>query len=542
MDRRHTDPVKERTTSSTSDNSITEYVNDAFEDSELQLSKVVSVNVEKDLTWVKNPISDLPESKSNKNLQNFVDTTESEKCIEEPIALLHIRKMYLAAFVVLLFAVCMGMTATYSATATVDMGKPHSTIKPDDEEISWIGSLMAIGALFGGFAASFLTNYLGRKGTLMFNTIPSVAGWCMIAYADTLGMIYAARIVTGFCTGVISVATPMYLVEISTPEVRGLLGSSFQLFVVTGVLFIAGLGSVLTWRHSAVASAITCLVAAALMVPMPESPKWLISKEKRNEAKKAIIFLQGKEFDTEGELYNMEEEIKSQPKSSVQLKELAYPEFYKPLIYSVLLMFFQQFSGVNAIMFYCAKIFENAKSSMDSIQATIVVAVVQVIATLAASLLMDKAGRKILLMTSSVFMAISLIIFGGFSFAKYEDETIVLKYGWVPLLCLMSFIAAFSLGFGPAPWLMVAEMTSARFRGVISGSATTLNWCFVFMVTKLYHAEEQLLHDFGVYFSYSVICVISIFFTYFWLPETKGKTLEEIQERFRKSSILSVQN
>lgn len=536
MEEKNRDVQKLRSTSATSStSSVTEYVNEVFTESELELSRGVSIHISEDTQYVKNPLSNIPYyEKEKKTLDNVVDFLHDSEELEstDNSFLTGMRRMYIAALAVLMFPICMGITATYSATATIDMKKPHSSIHPNSDEVTWIGSLMAIGALIGGTAGGYFTNSLGRKGALVLNTVPFVIGWMLIAYANSTGLIYLGRVITGFCCGIISVTTPMYLVEIATPDVRGLLGASFQLFVVIGVLIVSFLGSQLTWRYLSVSGGVASLIAAFLMIPMPESPKWLIAQKRRGEAKNAIIFLQGESYDAENECLKMEDEIQSQPKGSVQFQEFRAPTIYKPFILSILLMFFQQFSGVNAVLFYTAEIFKSAQSSLDPIEATLYVSVVQVIATLVSSLLMDKAGRKALLLFSGVCMAISLIIFGGFDLARTQNPSIVDNYGWLPLACLMSFIAAFSIGFGPTPWLMVAEMTPVRFRGIVSGIATALNWTFVFIITKSFKAEEEAIHGYGVYWMYSAFCIASLFVTYFFLPETKGKNSDEILEFF----------
>lgn len=365
-----------------------------------------------------------------------------------------------------------------------------------------------------------------------------MCGWILIAYAKTTGMIYIGRLITGFCTGIVSVTTPMYLVEISTPEVRGLLGASFQLFVVIGVLIVACLGAGLTWRWLAISGGLICLLATSLMLLVPESPKWLMSKGKRKQAKKAFIFLQGESFDAETECQILEDEIKNQPSGGVQFKDFKAPTVYKPFILSILLMFFQQFSGVNAVLFYTVYIFKAAHVSLDPIACTIIVSVVQVLATLLASVLMDRAGRRPLLLVSAVFMAISLLIFGGYDFANTTNNKAASgKFGWLPIICLTGFISAFSIGFGPAPWLMVAEMTSVRVRSIVSGISTALNWTFVFFITYTFPKLSATIHGYGVYWLYSVFCLLSIIMTYFYLPETKGKNAQEIEEFFLRKQV-----
>ncbi|KAG8198778.1 hypothetical protein JTE90_007088 [Oedothorax gibbosus] len=530
------DTRKVRTVSSTS--STNEYDNPGFDyASEGNLSKTnraVSIEVADDLQFVRNPLAtdSISDNKQLHNVADFTQEVSGSSSTGQKHPLSGISRMYLAALVVLLFAVCMGITGTWSATATMDMQKRHSSIHPSPDEVTWIGSLMTIGALIGGGAAGYFTNSLGRKGTLILNTVPFVIGWLFIAYTDSVGLIFAGRIVTGFCSGVVSVATPMYLVEISTPEVRGLLGASFQLFVVIGILIMSLLGSGLTWRYSAISGAFFSLLAAFLMVLMPESPRWLMTQKRRGEAKNALIFLQGKNYDAETDCRQMEAEIQAQPKGGVNIREFLVPTVYKPFGLSILLMLFQQFSGVNAVMFYTVQIFESAGSTMDPLLATILVATVQVIATMISSVLMDRAGRKPLLMISGVCMAVSLIVFGGFDLARTNDASVVKTLGWLPLVCLMSYVSAFSIGFGPTPWLMVAEMTPPRFRSVVSGVATALNWTFAFTVTKSFQAEVEAMHSYGVYWMYASFCLLSLFMTYFLVPETKGKDEEEIRDFF----------
>lgn len=347
-------------------------------------------------------------------------------------------------------------------------------------------------------------------------------------------MIYIGRLITGFSTGIVSVSTPMYLVEISTPEIRGLLGASFQLFVVIGVLLVNCLGSGMSWRYLAVSGAVMSLCSAFLMIFMPESPRWLMSKKRREEAKDAIIFLQGESYDSEGECRNIEIEIAKQPVGRIQFDEFKSPEIYKPFTLSILLMFFQQFSGVNAVLFYTGIIFTSANVPIDVVLATIIVAIVQVLATLLGSVLMDRAGRKPLLLTSAICMALSLIVFGIYDLVKSKNADIVVKLGWLPVICLTFFIAAFSIGYGPTPWLMVAEMTPGRFKSIITPVATALNWTFAFIITKTFSASVDILQPYGVYWLYSSVCLLSIVVTVLFLPETKGKKIHEIEAFFKK--------
>ncbi|XP_035221355.1 facilitated trehalose transporter Tret1-like isoform X2 [Stegodyphus dumicola] len=379
---------------------------------------------------------------------------------------------------------------------------------------------------------SYLSNKLGRKGTLIFTSVPFLAGWLFIAYADHLVYVYTGRFITGICVGITCVTTPAYLVEISTPDVRGLLGSSFQLFIVVGVLIVNGLGAVLTWEWLAIPSCVLLISSTIAICFIPESPRWLIGKGVYQEAVVAVKFLQGDYLDASAECVAIDEDLRLQPKGAISLKELRKPEIYISALISFSLVFFQQTSGSNAVLFYTVDIFKAVSSSLDPNVATIVIDVVLVVATAISASLSDKAGRKSLLIFSGIGMAVSLTVLGTYDYVGTTNTTFRENYGWIPLASLIAYIAAFSIGYGPIPWLMMAELTPVRARSLICGAATAICWFFVFVITKTFQALELSIHDYGAYYVYAGFSLLSCIFTYFFVPETKGKNFEDIQQYF----------
>lgn len=364
----------------------------------------------------------------------------------------------------------------------------------------------------------------------MLSAPPFIAGWLFIMYAKNLIYVYIGRFITGICVGIICVTTPSYLVEISTPDVRGLLGASFQLFVVIGVLIVNGLGAVLHWHWLTVPSAALIILAVIGMIFVPESPRWLIGKGEYQNALAAVKYLQGDFVDASAECVAMDEDIRSQTNVSFSIREIKKPHVIIPALLSFSLVFFQQTTGSNAVLFYTVDIFKAASDSIDPNIATIVIDAVLVIATAASSILMDKAGRKTLLILSGLGMAVSLFTLGTYD---YVGNSVFKKnYGWIPLVSLIVYISAFSIGYGPIPWLMMAELTPVKYRSLICGAATAFCWLFVFIVTKTFQTLELSIHDYGAYFLYASFSVLSTVFAYFCLPETKGKSIEEIQQYF----------
>lgn len=197
-------------------------------------------------------------------------------------------------------------------------------------------------------------------------------------------------------------------------------------------------------------------------------------------------------------------------------------------ICSLGLMFFQQFSGINAVIFYTTNIFESAGSNIPSKIATIIVGVVQMIATYISSLLIERAGRKILLLQSCIIMGLNLIILGIY-FRLKEEGYNVANVGWIPLVCLVLFIISFSLGFGPIPWMMMAELFPVEFRGTASGITVIMNWCLVFIVTLCFPLMKDAIGIYSCFWFFAGFMIICTFFVFFLIPETKGKTISQIQ-------------
>lgn len=198
------------------------------------------------------------------------------------------------------------------------------------------------------------------------------------------------------------------------------------------------------------------------------------------------------------------------------------------LICGLGLMFFQQFSGINAVIFYTNNIFQSAGSNIPPVIATIIVGVVQTIATYASSVLVERAGRRILLLQSSIIMGICLIILGIY-FKLQMDKVNVDAVGWLPLVCLVLFIISFSMGFGPIPWMMMAELFPVEFRGAATGVTVIVNWILVFIVTLCFPIMKDAIGIYSCFWFFAAIMVIGSFFVFFLIPETKGKSVSQIQ-------------
>ncbi|KAM6244044.1 solute carrier family 2, facilitated glucose transporter member 8 [Porphyrio hochstetteri] len=383
----------------------------------------------------------------------------------------------------------------------------------------------------------------------MLCSIPYVFGYMVIISAQNVWILYFGRMMTGLASGITSVVVPVYISEVSHPKVRGMLGSCVQLMVVTGILgaYIAGI--MLKWRWLAVLCSFPSCIMLLFMSFMPETPRFLLNQNKRSEAIAALRFLRGPHADHEGECRQIEAGAQEE---GLNLSEFKNPSIYRPLIIGVTLMFFQQATGINAVMFYAETIFEDADFK-DSRMASVVVGSIQVCFTAVAALIIDKTGRKVLLYISGIIMALSTALFGLYfkmvlpnrnnssnpdtwftlnsAFPGAESSSI----SWLAVVSLGLFVAGFALGWGPIPWLVISEIFPLKARGVSSGACVLTNWVMAFLVTKEFNDVIGFLTSYGTFWLFSAFCCLNVTFTAFYVPETKGQTLEQIEANFRRS-------
>jgi MFS family permease len=238
-------------------------------------------------------------------------------------------------------------------------------------------------------------------------------------------------------------------------------------------------------------------------------------RENNNEASSALKWLRGPQYDpTEeiAELQNDNEEQKANNLSAVEA--LTRPTSIRGLVICFGLMFFQQVSGINAVIFYTTDIFKAAGTGIDPEIATIIVGVMQVVATFVASLVVDRLGRRLLLLVSDSVMALCTLVLGIYFFMKSQDASSVDSIGWIPIVALCVFIVTFSLGFGPVPWLMMGELFASDVKGIAAPLTGTLNW---------------FLGEIFIVKSFCGLSVLGTVFVFLVVPETKGKSLNEIQ-------------
>ncbi|XP_060927990.1 solute carrier family 2, facilitated glucose transporter member 8 isoform X1 [Limanda limanda] len=453
------------------------------------------------------------------------------------------RNLYLATFASVLGPMSFGFVLGYSSPALPElMQTSDPRLRLDAVQASWFGSIVTVGAAVGGLLGGWMVERIGRKLSLMFCSLPFVFGFTIIIAAQNVWMLYAGRVLTGLASGVTSLVVPLYISEMAHERVRGTLGSCVQLMVVLGIMGVYLAGLFLDWRWLAICCSVPPTLLMVCMCFMPETPRFLLSQGKRREAEEALRFLRGPDAPVEWECARIESGCDERG-SGFQMSDLKDPGVYKPLLIGVLLMIFQQFTGINAIMFYAETIFEQAHFK-ESDLASVIVGLIQVVVTAVAALIMDKAGRKVLLIISGVAMVISTTAFGVYFYLMsriHEGGPPLSLLGaephsdltWLALASMAVFIAGFALGWGPIPWLIMSEIFPVKVRGVASAICVLTNWSMAFLITKTFQDMMLLLTSAGTFWLFASMCILNVIFTMAFIPETKGKTLEQIEATFR---------
>ncbi|KAJ1524856.1 hypothetical protein ONE63_009723 [Megalurothrips usitatus] len=436
---------------------------------------------------------------------------------------------YMGALAACMSAMAVGTTMGWTSAAgilTADRTAPED-FRTSKDDFSWVSAFLSIGAIIGAIPLGILANLIGRKKVLLFLAPFMVIAYLLLAWANSVWMLYLARFILGAVTGAYCVVAPMYTGEIAEASIRGVLGSYFQLLITGGILFVYVLAALeldLFWVN--IACACIPAVMAAMVSFFPDTPRWYLSKGQTDSAKSSLRFFRGSSYDVDREIQEIQTSLDEEAAAKLPITEaFSTTAAKKGLFLALSVMIFQQFSGINAVIFFSAQIFEAAHSTLKPSVATVVVGCCQIVATYVSTLLIDRLGRRILLILSGLSMALSGAVLGVYF---YLDLLKDVDIGWLPILCMVVFIVMFSLGYGPIPWLYMSEVFSAQIKETAMSIATVMNWASVFVVTKFYDQLSTAIGNYSTFWIFSAISITGCFFTFFFVIETKGKAFEQI--------------
>jgi SP family facilitated glucose transporter-like MFS transporter 8 len=393
---------------------------------------------------------------------------------------------------------------------------------------SWLGSLMCLGGLLATPLYIFISDHCSRKATGYLVAVPFIVSWILIIVANSVTILCIARFIGGMGSGAIIVFASLYVSETAQDTVRGTLGSYLTLFINAGVLFSYVIGSYVSYYMFAYIALLLPILYIVGLIWLPETPNYLVNRGNYTEAKRSLRWLRGKnERLVEIELTKLISFVRERAETPSLTDMFSAAGTRKALIIGIVLAANLQFCGIFAIVSYTVNIFREAGSDLSPNASTILIGALQLAGSCVSSLLLDKAGRKILLLVSNVCMAICLAALGGYFFFKFQGSD-VSKFGWLPVSSLSVYIVATALGVSPITFLMVSEIFEPNVKGRAITIIISIMWLLSFLIGKFYTNLSDLFGIHGCYWFFSACCVIGAIFTIISVPETKNRSYESI--------------
>lgn len=392
----------------------------------------------------------------------------------------------------------------------------------------WVVSTLLAGATVGSFTGGTLADKFGRTKTFQLDAIPLAVGAILCATAQSVQTLIIGRLLAGIGIGISSAIVPLYISEISPTEIRGTLGSVNQLFICVGILaaLVAGLplsSNPLWWRTMFGIAAIPSVLLALGMAFSPESPRWLYQQGKISEAEVAIKRLFGKERVAEV-MNDLNAASQGSTEPEAGWFDLFSSRYRKVVSVGAALFLLQQLAGINAVVYYSTSVFRSAGIVSD-VAASALVGASNVFGTTIASSLMDKQGRKSLLITSFTGMAASMLLLS----LSFSWKVLAPYSGTLAVVGTVLYVLSFSLGAGPVPALLLPEIFASRIRAKAVALSLGMHWVSNFVI-GLYFLSVVTKFGIGkVYLGFASVCLLAVLYIAGNVVETKGRSLEEIE-------------
>ena len=408
--------------------------------------------------------------------------------------------------------------------------------------IQIITSWVTLGALVGALVAGVLADKIGRRVTILLAAVLFTIGALFEALAPNTTVLIIGRLIVGFGVGVASVAAPLYAAEQAPTRLRGRFVSIYQLAITIGIFIAYLVDQALInndmWRVMLGVSAVPAVLLFIVMFPMPDSPRWFVKVGRRDDAIKALGKVRP-DVDAAAEVAEIEKAAQEDDAKKATWAEVFSKKLRKPLTIGIGLAVFQQITGINAIIYYANKIFAQAGFSTPEDQAaatTWAIGAVNVLATLIAVVYVDRFGRRPLLLAGLVGMASALLTVGvSFHFMDNADTSGAgtggpTTAGIITLVALVVFIASFAFSLGPVVWTVINEIFPNRVRGRAVAVATAVNWGSAWLVSQFFLTLIEKIGNSATFYLFGFFAAVAYVWIWKTVPETKGRSLEEIQK------------
>ena len=394
----------------------------------------------------------------------------------------------------------------------------------------------AAGALVGGR----LADLFGRRKLLIATAIIFAAGAIVCAVASSALILGVGRIIVGFGIGLSSSGVPVYISEVAPADARGWQVSLFQLAITVGILLAYlvdyALAAIQGWRWMFGLALVPAAIFGAGMFFLPESPRWLLRRGERETARAMLARIRGTN-EVDAELREIEQSVTKAPESG-RFADLFAVSLRPALIVGIGLAIFQQITGINTVIYYAPLIIQTAgiSSASGAILATAGIGAVNVLMTIFSMWLIDRRGRRPLLLTGIAGMAVTLGLLGIVFHLPHQST----EMAWIAVISMMAYVGSFAISLGPIFWLLISEIYPLKIRNSAEGLAATFNWGANLLVTLTFLTLVEKLGPSRTFWFYGLCAIAAGIFSYYFVPETKGRTLEEIEESLHAKSRAAI--
>lgn len=394
-----------------------------------------------------------------------------------------------------------------------------------------IVAVLLLGAVVGAVCSGYLADKISRKWTKVISGSIYFVAALGCAFSVNAEMLIGFRFLLGISVGTASFVSPLYISEVAPPRIRGGLVSFNQMAVVTGILtayIVNYLFQDFTeqWRWMLGVAALPGAALAVGMLTVPRTPRWLMANASEDEAREVLERLRSgdEDADIDAEVDDIKEAEEAE--RSTTFKDLFTRRLRAVLMVGVVLAVAQQLVGVNTVIYYAPTILKDTGlTNSASLAGTLIVGITNVVFTVIAVLLLDRVGRRPLLITGTCVLLAALVVLGVY----FTSSTLQDSYGWIALAGLVLFIAGFAIGLGPVFWLMISEIYPVGVRSKAMSVTTVCNWGANFVVAQTFLTLSSAITRQGVFFLYAGLAVFALVFFVTRVPETRGKSLEDLQ-------------
>lgn len=437
-----------------------------------------------------------------------------------------------------LLLITFGSTLGFSTILIPELQKENPEIYVTMEDLTWISSLNLFLVPIGCFASGPISQYLGRKRTMMLTNIPFTIAWLIFYYATTSSHLFTALALTGLTGGLLEAPVMTYVAEVTQPHLRGMLSATSTMSIILGVFTQMLGGKLATWRTVALVNLSYPIICFLALCIVPESPHWLAARGRLKDAERALCWLRGwvRPSQVRAEFQSICEAV-NKPADSTSDKEQIWKSFGKKTFYIPFILvssafFIGAFGGTATLQTFAVVIFARLKAPIDKYTAAVLLGVAELVGTLICVFAIHFTGKRKLTFFSIAGTGISFCLAAIYGYLNDSELVNGENYTWLPTTLMIGAAFLSHVGIRLLPWVLAGEVFPVKVRSSATGIAGSIGYIFTSVANKIFLYMVGGMSLAGTFFFYALINFIGGTLLYFILPETEGRTLREIEEHY----------